>query len=107
MGVDAERVRLTEWLGTDKQFRIPIYQRSYGWKMRDIERLFKDIIRAGSPTAENRHFIGAITIKMLDRSHLDDVTPFAVIDGQQRMTSILLLLRALQDADGKKTLKIE
>lgn len=73
-----------------RNFIIPIYQRRYSWKRSQCERLFDDIEDACGK--ERGHFIGCI-ITIQDGGMGD----YLVIDGQQRITTILLLLKAMHD----------
>jgi len=79
------------FLGTDQQFTIPIFQRKYDWDKEQCEQLFDDMIMIGQSSDEN-HFLGSIV-------HLNDtyniIPTYRVIDGQQRLTTITLLLSAL------------
>ena len=79
------------FLGTDQQFTIPIFQRRYNWDKRQCEQLFDDMIMIGQSSDEN-HFLGSIV-------HLNDtyniIPTYRVIDGQQRLTTLTLLLCAL------------
>ena len=76
-----------------RQFRIPVYQRNYDWKFENCEKLFKDIIEC---SLENKiHFIGTIVyLNYCNSSALDDCL---IIDGQQRITTLVLLIKALRD----------
>ncbi len=82
--------------GQDKNFFIPVYQRDYAWKIHNCRQLWKDIKEI---CAEGKnHFLGTIvTIS-------DDEAPstFSVIDGQQRLTTISILLIALSNYVEKK-----
>ncbi len=77
-----------------KQYQIPIYQRNYAWGRENCKRLLEDIIRAGTPQNPN-HFIGSVIIR--EESAPVGVSVYSVIDGQQRMTTITLLLLALME----------
>ena len=68
-----------------------------------IQQLYEDIVHAGSSKQGQYHFIGAITCVTLGKSITEDVNTFQLIDGQQRVTSVMLLLRALKDMCGEKT----
>ena len=101
--MQTELTTLTDLLRANMQFQIPIYQRTYDWTRQNVRQLYDDIIRAGSPEQEHYHFIGAITCVVLPKRIHENVTPYQLIDGQQRITSLLLLLRALRDVHGEKT----
>ena len=81
----------------DTQFIIPIYQRNYDWDESHCKQLFDDIVEIGSaPKEENKmHFIGSIVYVCNDEYTTDEIEKFVVIDGQQRITTVTLLLIAL------------
>ncbi len=77
------------------QLVIPIYQRLYSWEKEQCKQLWDDIIKIGGNDKMDGHFIGSI-LYVLDRiTHSDNV--LLIIDGQQRLTTITLLLTALRD----------
>ncbi len=76
------------------QFVIPIYQRLYSWKKEQCEQLWDDIIKIGGNDKMNGHFIGSILYERDDNTHS---SPLLIIDGQQRLTTITLLLIALRN----------
>ncbi|TPH40329.1 DUF262 domain-containing protein [Helicobacter pylori] len=78
----------------NNQFVIPIYQRLYSWKKEQCEQLWDDIIKIGGNDKANGHFIGSI-LYVLDGN--TPSSPLLIIDGQQRLTTITLLLIALRD----------
>ncbi len=84
-------------LEDDQQYRIPIYQRSYDWGEKQCRRLYEDIKNIASEGNDARHFIGAITYILEDASP-GGLIKRQVIDGQQRLTTILLLLVALKNS---------
>ncbi len=77
----------------NNQFVIPIYQRLYSWKKEQCEQLWDDILKVGGNDKMNGHFIGSILSVQDDKSNENnEVLP--IIDGQQRLTTITLLLIA-------------
>ncbi len=77
------------------QLIIPIYQRLYSWEKEQCKQLWDDIIKIGEDHKMGGHFIGSI-LYVLDRiTHSDNA--LLIIDGQQRLTTITLLLTALRD----------
>ncbi|MGN8415168.1 GmrSD restriction endonuclease domain-containing protein [Helicobacter pylori] len=80
----------------NNQFVIPIYlyQRLYSWKKEQCEQLWDDIIKIGGNDKMNRHFIGSI---LYVRDGNTPSSPLLIIDGQQRLTTITLLLIALKN----------
>ncbi|MGL2885612.1 GmrSD restriction endonuclease domain-containing protein [Helicobacter pylori] len=78
----------------NNQFVIPIYQRVYSWEKEQCEQLWDDIIKIGGNDKMNGHFIGSI-LYVLDGN--TPSSPLLIIDGQQRLTTITLLLIALRN----------
>ncbi len=78
----------------ERQFVIPIYQRLYSWEKKQCEQLWDDIIKAGENDKMNGHFIGSILYVRDDDTHS---SPLLIIDGQQRLTTITLLLIAFRN----------
>ncbi|MGL2577896.1 DUF262 domain-containing protein [Helicobacter pylori] len=78
-------------------FSIPVYQRNYTWEEENCEKLLQDIV--GISQNKKTHFMGSITYIL---HHIDDekslrqLQEFVIIDGQQRITTIMLLLKAIE-----------
>lgn len=91
----------------NNQFVIPIYQRLYSWKKEQCEQLWDDIIKTGGNDQIKGHFIGSILYVLDGIKHSDNA--LLIIDGQQRLTTITLLLTALRDhwSDKVKRKEIE
>ena len=85
-------------------FKIPVYQRNYDWKNSQCKKLFQDILNAYDKDKD--HFMGTMVyLKITDSSQLEEVL---IIDGQQRITSIYILLKSLYDyAKKEKNFKLE
>jgi len=80
-----------------KQFVIPIYQRTYSWHLAQCEQLFKDIIRVSQSENIHGHFVGSVVYFQESIHTVSDVPRLLVIDGQQRLTTITLLITALAE----------
>ncbi|QVJ00788.1 DUF262 domain-containing protein [Nocardiopsis eucommiae] len=80
------------------QFVIPIYQRAYSWTAAECDQLMADIERAGRDDTLTSHFTGSIVYVEKGLSNLTTQEPHLVIDGQQRMTTVMLLVAALARA---------
>ncbi|OOC32745.1 DUF262 and DUF1524 domain-containing protein [Helicobacter pylori] len=78
----------------NNQFVIPIYQRVYSWEKEQCKQLWDDIIKIGGNDKMNGHFIGSILYVLDGNTHS---SPLLIIDGQQRLTTITLLLIALRN----------
>lgn len=109
----ATEAKLLSFLQKSTQFIIPIYQRTYSWTEKQCLQLWDDIVRAGSSDAITVHFIGSIVYVEQGLSQVSHQAPLLVIDGQQRLTTIALLLEALartvgdsEPVDGFSALKL-
>lgn len=91
----ATEARLLEFLRKSPQFIIPIYQRTYSWTERECRQLWDDILRTGSRDDVTAHFVGSIVYIQQGLSQVSVQSPLLVIDGQQRLTTVSLLLEAL------------
>ncbi|GHQ99569.1 hypothetical protein VN0420_12400 [Helicobacter pylori] len=89
------------------QLVIPIYQRLYSWEKEQCKQLWDDIIKIGGNDKMNGHFIGSILYVLDGITHSNNA--LLIIDGQQRLTTITLLLTALRDhwSDEVKRKEIE
>ena len=91
----AENRQLTEFLGSNRQYYIPIFQRKYSWEVSDCKKLFLDILSVANDTVRPCHFIGSIIY--LPLTNFAATNQCAVVDGQQRLTTLSLFLLALAD----------
>jgi uncharacterized protein with ParB-like and HNH nuclease domain/predicted transport protein len=95
----AVEAQLLGFIKKSPQFIIPIYQRTYSWTERECRQLW-DIVRSGSNEKIHVHFIGSIVYIESGLSQVTHQAPLLVIDGQQRLTTVTLVLAALADAVG-------
>ena len=80
------------------QFSIPIYQRTYSWTDKECRQLWEDIIRTGNRDDIPSHFVGSVVyITQNPNETILSPSSLLVIDGQQRLTTLTLLLAALAD----------
>ena len=84
---------LSDILGKPQQLQIPIYQRQYSWGKEQCKQLWDDILSAGKEGHD--HFMGFVVYKKNKIHTL--IPPITIIDGQQRLTTITLILVALAD----------
>lgn len=89
--------------GSSKRFIIPVYQRNYDWKIEQCKKLFDDLIKVHR---ENRktHFFGSIVSSRDDQLGMQE---YLIIDGQQRLTTISLMLLALYNLMVEGKIKVE
>ncbi|MFB1327292.1 DUF262 domain-containing protein [Helicobacter pylori] len=89
-------------------FSIPVYQRNYTWEEENCEKLLQDIVSISQN--KKTHFMGSITYIL---HHIDDekslrqLQEFVIIDGQQRVTTIMLLLKAIETKIPNEEIKKE
>ncbi|GAA8160433.1 DUF262 and DUF1524 domain-containing protein [Helicobacter pylori] len=95
--MDAEATPLLKFIidNQKNQFVIPIYQRVYSWEKEQCKQLWDDIIKIGGNDKMDGHFIGSILYVLDGITHSDNA--LLIIDGQQRLTTITLLLIALRN----------
>jgi uncharacterized protein with ParB-like and HNH nuclease domain/predicted transport protein len=91
----ATEAKLLEFLKKSPQFVIPIYQRTYSWGEKECCQLWDDILRAGRKDTVSPHFVGSIVYVEHGLFHVINQPPLLVIDGQQRLTTLTLLIEAL------------
>ena len=96
----ATEAKLLDFLQSSKLFRIPIYQRTYSWGEAQCRRLWDDILDAGANDDVSGHFVGSIVYVEQSLSQVSRQAPLLVIDGQQRLTTLTLLIEALARAVG-------
>lgn len=92
----ADPVKLLRLLGTtDIVFKIPVYQRNYEWNKEQVEQYFEDIERIVESNFKKTHFLGTIVFVSNEIGSLMEEK--VLIDGQQRITTTILLLKAILD----------
>ena len=96
----ASEAKLLDFLKKSPQFVIPIYQRTYSWTEKECRQLWDDIVRCGSNDKIAVHFVGSIVYVESGISQVTHQAPLLVIDGQQRLTTVSLVLAALAKAVG-------
>ena len=96
----AVEAKLLAFLQKSPQFVIPIYQRTYSWGERECRQLWNDILKAGMTEKVSAHFVGSIVYVEKGLYNVSIQSPLLVIDGQQRLTTVSLLILALAEAVG-------
>ena len=95
---DAKQANITTILAaTDCTYQIPSYQRDYQWGSEHVERFYEDIRQSSEEKKE--YFIGSLVLINKKDKKID------VIDGQQRLTTIFLFLKAFRDIYNDKTIE--
>lgn len=93
--MDATKGNIFTILNGNKQFLIPVYQRYYSWETEQCSRLWNDIVDMQKKDKDG-HFVGSI-VNIAEQAMPTGVQKYMIIDGQQRLTTLSLLLIALRD----------
>ena len=103
--MEAKSVQLLKFLNKPSQFEIPIYQRLYSWKEEQCKQLLDDIVLAGANDDIKSHFFGSVIYIQKSLHQRSNEPPDLVIDGQQRLTTMSILLevlaRKIKDTEAK------
>ena len=91
----ATEAKLLDFLKKSPQFIIPIYQRTYSWTEPECQQLWDDILRTGQNDDIFAHFVGSIVYIEKGLYQVSSQSPLLVIDGQQRLTTVSLIIEAL------------
>jgi uncharacterized protein with ParB-like and HNH nuclease domain/predicted transport protein len=91
----ADETNFLKFLNKPMQLEIPIYQRAYSWNLEECEQLWDDIFKTGSNSIMSGHFIGSIVYIEKGLYQVTELPKLLVIDGQQRLTTVSLLVSAL------------
>lgn len=102
--VKADSIHLFDFLENGKTiFEIPVFQRNYEWGEQQCSQLFKDLTIAAEDDQD--HFIGAIVYVAETGRKLSHI--YRIIDGQQRLMSLMLLLKSLADVNDQVRAEIQ
>ncbi|KIR03967.1 hypothetical protein P261_02782 [Lachnospiraceae bacterium TWA4] len=93
--MDATKGNIYAILNGNKQFLIPVYQRYYSWNIAQCQRLWTDIVDMQKKNKQG-HFVGSI-VNIAEQAMPTGVQKYMIIDGQQRITTLTLLLIALRN----------
>ena len=91
----ATEAELLDFLRKSRQLVIPIYQRTYSWTLPECEQLWNDVMRVGNDEHIEVHFIGSIVYIEQGLGQVVKPSALLVIDGQQRLTTVTLMIEAL------------
>jgi uncharacterized protein with ParB-like and HNH nuclease domain len=92
----ASETNLQEIIEGTKQYVIPLFQRPYSWQKAQWEMLWNDILELYEHENPSPHFMGSIVTMQTD-SGPESVTKYLLIDGQQRLTTVFIILAVLRD----------
>ena len=94
--MDASAKSIRQVLESGSQFLIPFFQRSYSWRKPNWKRLWADIEQLSEDDHHRKHFLGPL-VCTIEKAVPGSPAVFHLIDGQQRLTTLTLLLAALRD----------
>lgn len=95
-GSEAKMIGFME--GADKRYVIPVYQRKYNWKLDNCRRLYDDLKKIVQDNRDS-HFFGSIVSSVVPNGSKIE---YHIIDGQQRLTTVTLLLLAIRNLIAQK-----
>lgn len=95
LSMKASETTLRNLLEGGKQFQIPLFQRPYSWQKKHWETLWDDLIKIYNDEVKGFYFLGPI-VTQAELGTADGITPYVVVDGQQRLTTLSILLAALR-----------
>ncbi len=94
--MNANETKLQQIIEGEKQYIVPLFQRAYSWTAKEWKILWDDIIELYEQDAPRPHFIGSI-VTIPTTSVPEGVAKFLLIDGQQRLTTIYIVMAVLRD----------
>ena len=94
--MDARYATPQKLFSGEMQFIVPLFQRSYSWRLKQWRTLWHDLVELPELEASRQHFIGSVVMHPTNTVPTG-VSKYAVIDGQQRLTTLFLVLVALRD----------
>lgn len=77
------------------QYRVPLFQRTYDWAEKEWERIWEDLLEIYAMDKPRNHFIGSVVTQLIPDAP-ENVNKYMLIDGQQRMTTLLILLSVIR-----------
>jgi uncharacterized protein with ParB-like and HNH nuclease domain len=106
--MEARQISIEDFLSSNKtRFIIPVYQRNYDWREKNCLQFFEDIRNIGLQGERKSHFMGSVVYVANSEIDRIDLKEYVIIDGQQRLTTSTLFLKALHDVIEDEDLKDE
>ncbi|MGN9768428.1 GmrSD restriction endonuclease domain-containing protein [Micromonospora sp. SD12] len=93
----ANETTVRNLLQGEKQYVVPLYQRRYSWKRRDLAQVWADVMRVTEVNDNVTHFLGSVVLAPSPANTPTGVQSWLVVDGQQRLTTLSILLCAIRD----------
>lgn len=99
--MQAKEMTLVRLLEGEKQYRVPLYQRPYSWGREQLDQLSSDILNQANVIQDGGsgpgHFLGSVVLAPAPRNAAGSAQGWIVVDGQQRLTTLLVALAAVRD----------
>ncbi|MET9953427.1 DUF262 domain-containing protein [Streptomyces sp. NPDC006339] len=96
----AHETTFSKLVNGETQFQVPLYQRTYSWQRPELQQLWDDVLEVVDDKLEGRppaaHFIGSVVLAP-ERVAAGGMQRWLVVDGQQRLTTLMLAFTALRD----------
>ncbi|MFE6091628.1 DUF262 domain-containing protein [Streptomyces massasporeus] len=96
----AQETTFNELVQGEKQFQVPLYQRTYSWQREELQQLWDDVLELLEERLEDKtpagHFLGSVVLAP-GRITAGGMQRWLVVDGQQRLTTLMLAFTALRD----------
>lgn len=103
--VHAQETTFSKLVQGEKQFQVPLYQRTYSWQREELQQLWDDVLELVEDQLEDRpsaaHFLGSIVLAP-GRITAGGMQCWLVVDGQQRLTTLMLAFTALRTSIGSE-----
>ena len=92
----ASQVVFQQLLDGSIQYRVPLFQRTYGWDQRQWDRLWEDLLDIYAMEKPRNHFMGTVVTQPMPDAPAH-AAKHMLIDGQQRLTTLFILLAVIRD----------
>ncbi|HEX5404774.1 MAG TPA: DUF262 domain-containing protein [Pseudonocardiaceae bacterium] len=93
----ASETTLRNLLQGERQYVVPLYQRPYSWDHKDLDQLWRDLLGVVGGGGQATHFLGSVVLAPSPGNTPAGVQVWLVVDGQQRLTTLSILLCAIRD----------
>ncbi|GAA9347433.1 DUF262 domain-containing protein [Helicobacter pylori] len=95
--IEGKAYKLKDILATefDAYYQIPIYQRPYQWTEENCEKLLDDLLSSYECYEESDYFCGSLVLIAIDTDSKTNATTYDIVDGQQRLSTFILLAKVL------------
>ena len=110
--VQVRETNLKQLVQGEKQFRVPLWQRQYTWRAPDHQLLWRDILEQysqvmnSSTASQSGHFLGSVVLSPLPSAASEQLASYLIVDGQQRLTTLMLILAAIRDVAASTDTKV-